>query len=181
MLFFNGSTATAFIIFGTIFGLHLFTSAHKINAKILKYMGLNILFATWCYSGYMVDFFSVIIWGENVPNTNGWIGIIGGMWLAIALIFAVYVGAELFFPNYKVRFTSIFIVIAIIFEFFLFFETNSSLGFIYPTTERALINFYVNFYTPLGIIVIFYYLTLFFLLAMGFLYKSLQTKGIAKK
>lgn len=181
MLWFNGLTALSFIIFGTIFGINLFRQASKINARALKFMGLNILFSTWCYSGYVIDFISLIILDSHVNNVNGWIGIFSGIWLGIALIFAIYVGSEMLFPKYKKILTAIYIIICLIFAFFLIFETDSSLGFFYPPDNTSLINYYVHFSSPLGIIVIIYYVSLFFFLGIGFLYQSSNSKGLIRK
>lgn len=181
MFWLNGLTALMFICFGTVFGISLFIKARKINAKTLKYMGLNIIFASWCYSGYVIDFLSVLLIGENFDNTYGEIGIISGIWLAIALIFAVYVGSELLFPHYKIKITIIYVLIGVAYEYFLIYDTNSVLGFIYPSSRFLLINFYVRFLSPLGFIVIFYYLSLFLFMVLGFLYKSLKSKGIIRK
>ncbi|TXT58422.1 MAG: putative Histidine kinase [Promethearchaeota archaeon] len=181
MLWFNGLTALGFVSFGTLFEMSLFTKAHRIDAKTLKFMGLNILFATWCYSGYMIDFFYLNIFGENVNNINGWIGIISGSWLAIALVFAMYVSSELLFPKYKNIFTVVYIFIGIVYEFFLIFDTFSSLGFTTPPNGQELINFYVNFYSPLGFIVILYYISLFIFMGLGFLYRGTKSKGIIRK
>jgi signal transduction histidine kinase len=76
---------------------------------------------------------------------------------------------------------AIFILICLIFEFFLIFETESSLGFFYPSDNTDLINYYVHFSSPLGIIVIIYYVSLFFFLGIGFLYQSVKSKGLIRK
>jgi len=181
MFWLNGLTASIFVCFGTVFGITLFIKARKISAKTLKYMGLNLLFASWCYSGYVIDFLSLLLFDKNFDNKYGEIGIISCTWLAVALIFAMYVGSELLFPQYKKQITIIYILIGILYEFFLIFDTNSVIGFIYPSNRVLLINFYVHFFTPFGLIVLFYYLSLFLFLVLGFFYKSLKSEGIIRK
>jgi signal transduction histidine kinase len=181
MFWFNGLTALTFVCFGTIFGIGLFLKANRIDAKLLKIMALNIFFATWCYMGYVADFLSLLFRQKNFINLNGEIGIISGIWLAIAIILAMHVGSELNFPKYRTQILLTYLFIGIIYEIFLIFDTEASLGFISPTDHSKMINFYINIFSPLGIIVVFYYLSLFGFLGLGFLFKGFNSKGILRR
>ena len=156
--------------------------AKKVNAKLLRYLGFTYFFAGLIYFGDFLDFITILITGTNVDNSTGFIGIINWMWFPGVVIFALLLGAELMTPSKKKLIMIIYIVLGIIFELFLFFDTANSITYSYPAVAgEDLIN--DNMVEDS----IMFYLTLFFLLSIiiflgfGFLIKAIQSRGDIRK
>ena len=156
--------------------------AKKANAKLLRYLGFTYFFAGLIYFGDFLDFITILITGTNVDNSTGFIGIINWMWFPGVVIFALLLGAELMTPSKKKLIMIIYIVLGIIFELFLFFDTANSITYSYPAVAgEDLIN--DNMVEDS----IMFYLTLFFLLSIiiflgfGFLIKAIQSRGDIRK
>ena len=183
---YNGLTAMGFIIFAFWFGLKLIIRS-RFEAKFLFFMCVNLMLASLCYLGWVLDFWSVLITGKNLVNTNGWVGIITAMWLPPAICIEVYGFSKYLLPKdyskYKINYVTliIFILLAFMFEFFLFFDTKGSLAVEYPANSgEDLVEIHAIYGSPFFILAAFFIIsTLFF--GFGFLIKSLQSTGLKRK
>ncbi|MFX1394394.1 MAG: hypothetical protein ACFFAH_12580, partial [Promethearchaeota archaeon] len=73
--FLDGITATGIIISCVIFGLFSFYKARKLEAKLLSWAGLNMVFVGCLWLGPAADFFSVLLTGYNLypMHLYGWL------------------------------------------------------------------------------------------------------------
>ncbi|MFX1572331.1 MAG: RING finger protein [Promethearchaeota archaeon] len=132
-----------------------------------------------------VDFITILLTNKNVDNSYGLAGISNFMWMPIVAILFNYIGMELLIPE-KLTLKKIIlfslVIIGIIYEIFLFLDPMSNFNFVYPETSgENLIDGPINMNSPIGIINSFYLITGLFVLGGGFLFKSLQTKGVVRK
>ncbi len=177
----DGITASGVVIFGIVFGLFFIYKARKTNAKILNYLGLANLFAGLTFLGVFIDFLFVLITTINMDNTSGIVGILSYIWLAPAIITAIYIGAELLIPKAKWYVVIIFIILSIIFEILIFIDPFSAFKFQDPPSPgQLLINYSVQTFSIAGILMAIFLLTIIVLLGIGFLVKSFQSSGILK-
>jgi len=178
----DGITASGVVIFGIVFGLFFIYKARKTNAKILIYLGLANLFAGLTFLGVFLDFLFVLATTtDNIDNTYGIVGILSYIWLAPAIITAIYIGAELLIPKVKWYVVIIFIILSIIFEILIFIDPFSAFKFQDPPSPgQLLINYSVQTFSIAGILMAIFLLTIIVLLGVGFLVKSFQSSGILR-
>ncbi|MHA2431408.1 MAG: hypothetical protein ACXACC_10330, partial [Promethearchaeota archaeon] len=178
----DGITASGVVIFGIVFGLFFIYKARKTNAKILIYLGLANLFAGLTFLGVFLDFLFVLATTtDNIDNTYGIVGILSYIWLAPAIITAIYIGAELLIPKIKWYVVIIFIILSIIFEILIFINPFSAFKFQDPPSPgQLLINYSVQTFSIAGILMAIFLLTIIVLLGVGFLVKSFQSSGILR-
>jgi len=178
----DGITASGVVIFGIVFGIFFIYKARKTNAKMLNYLGLANLFAGLMYLGVFLDFLYVLPTETNIDNTYGIVGILSYIWLAPAIITAIYIGAELQIPKLKWYIVISFIILSIIFEILIFINPFSAFNFVDPPAEGVLlIDYNVIIFSTAGILMAIFLLSIIVLLGIGFLVKSFQSTGILRK
>ena len=180
----GGLSASGIVFFGCLFGLFWMYKGKKTNAKLLFYWGLVTIFTSLMWLGDLVDFVTILLTGKNMDNSYGLYCLISWMWIPPSNIVILYIGAKLLIPEkkrYIVAMLSIYTILGVIFEIFLFFDVMNSSVFFYPKTpgeELISINFVYS--SPLGIIFIILSL-LNLLLLPGFIFKSFQSTGLVRK
>ena len=121
----DGLTATLIIVSSVTFGLiSLFKSA-KLKAKLLAVAGIAMIFVGFLWLGPTIDLFLVLFTGSNISPFSTY-SILSYLWVAPALIAAMYLGGELILPKGKWILVGIFIVLGAIFEYFLWMQTTDS-------------------------------------------------------
>lgn len=94
----------------------------------------------------------------------------------------MYLGAELILPKKKWYIFSIYLIMGIIFELFLFLNSSSSITYVNPLTPgEDLINDNLVFESIAGILVLVFLLSILLLDGIGFLAKSIQSTGVIRK
>jgi len=178
----DGITASGVVIFGIVFGIYFISHSKKVEAKLLSYVGLLVIFAGLAFLGVFLDFLSVIITGKNLNNTYGMIGLLSYVWIAPLIVVGIYLGAELMTPKRKGLLTGIYLVLMGIFEILLFLDPFGSFDFIYPQKSGdALIDYNLNLESPAGILMIIFILSMVGFLGIGFLIKAFQATGEIRK
>ena len=179
----DGLTATGVIISSCVFGLLFFYRSIKLKAKLLTYAGLMTFFAGLLYLGPFSDFMSILLTGDNLENpvTIGLYGRLSYMWVAPGLIFAMYIGAELIKPDKKWYIMSIYIVLGVLFELFLFLDTMNSFTFILKNPGEDLTDTSFVFGHPTFILIAIFLLSVLIFNGFGFLRKSFQSTGIIRR
>jgi len=178
----NAISATILVIFGCIFGLSLLVKSIISRVKLLSYMSLGIFFTGFLWIGNLLDFFSILITGNNLDNTNGLIGIISWMWYPLVSVFLSYIIVELIMPSMKRLVISITIILGIIFELFIFLDPMGTIDFVYPSNPgENLIDDNLSLNSILFVLLIAVNLYFIIIGGLGFLYKSFQAKGRVKK
>ena len=173
-----GTSASMVLLFCIIFGIINLYHAHKKEAKLLYYAGIMILCTGGFYLGATVDFLLILFTGYNLANETGIHGILSFMWVAPAVISAMYLGGELIIPNKKKYIVIIYVILAIIFEIFLFVDTMGSFEFKEPTisgTELIDSSFVLGH--PTFILVAIFLISAFLFTGVGFLIKAIQSSG----
>jgi hypothetical protein len=178
----DGLTASGVVIFGIIFGFFFMYKSKKTDAKILIALGLANLFAGLAFLGVFLDFLTVLISGINIDNTNGLVGILSYIWLAPAIITAIYIGSKLLVPKLKWVIISLFSVLSIFFYIVIFMNPFAAFNFDYPVIPgELLIDYNVIIISIAGILMAIFLLSVIILLGFGFLIKAFQSTGVLKK
>jgi hypothetical protein len=179
----DGITATGVVVFGLVIGFFFFYQARKRKAKLLTYLGFANLFAGLMFLGVFLDFLFVLTIQENIIN-NGIVALLSYIWFAPVIISAMYIGAELIVPRFRLHIVIIFVVISIFFETVIFMDPRNSFNFI-PTIPNPppinLIDYNVNLLTLAGILMGGLLLPVLVFLGLGFLFKALQSSGEIRK
>jgi len=146
----------------------------------LLYLGLTYFFAGLIYTGDFLDFLTVLLTQTNIEEEMI-IGLINWMWFPGVVIFAMYFGAELIMPKKKWTIFSIYLILSIIFELFLFLDPSGSVVYDFPPTlGEDLINDNLVFESPAGILVLIFLLSLLIFDGIGFLRKGFQSTGVIR-
>lgn len=146
----------------------------------MLYLGLTYFFAGLIYTGDFLDFLTVLLTQTNIEEEMI-IGLINWMWFPGVVIFAMYFGAELIMPKKKWTIFSIYLILSIIFELFLFLDPSGSVVYDFPPTlGEDLINDNLVFESPAGILVLIFLLSLLIFDGIGFLRKGFQSTGVIR-
>jgi hypothetical protein len=173
-----GGTGMGVIIFCTIFGIFFLYKSKKMKASLLTYSGILTIFTGLFYLGAASDFLSVLITGNNLNNEFGLHGILAYMWVAPAVILAMYIGAELIFPDKKKIILVVYSILGIIFELFLFLDTNNAFTF---TLNEDVIDSSFNRTHPTFILIVLFLISNLIFEGIGFAIKAKQASGDIKK
>ena len=179
----EGLTASAVILVGVIFGLISFYKSIKLKAKLLTYLGLAIFFIGFLYLGPFTDFLSVIITDVNISDHFGTLniyGILSYLWIAPALILAMYIGGELLIPKRKWIIVIIYGLLGIVFEYFLWTDTSNTFIFT-PGGGTEIIDSSFVRTSPAFLLMALFILSIIIFHGIGFLIKSAKSTGIIKK
>ena len=162
--------------------MYVVYKSRKTHLNLLLYLGLVFIFAGLIYTGDFLDFLTIILTQTNIDNSFGIIGLINWMWFPGVVIFAMYLGAELIVPEKKKFIFSIYLVLGIIFELFLFLDLSGSITYDIPLNPgEDLINDNLVFESIAGILVLVFLLSILIFDGIGFLIKSIQSTGVIKK
>lgn len=163
-----------------MFGLLSIYHAKKLEAKLLYFAGMMVFFTGGFYLGASIDFLTVLLTENNIPNENGLHGILSFMWVAPAVITAMYLGSYLIIPSKKWYIVSLYLTLAVVFEFFLFIDPLSAFNFEIPPGRTLIDSSFVYGSITFILIVVFLASALIFT-GVGFLIKSIQSTGAVRK
>lgn len=177
----NGLSATFGFIFSLVLGLGIVIKARKVNAKLLTFMGLNIIVAGFGWIGITLDFLSILLTGNNLPNPGGWMGVINTMWAPIVLVISLYIEAELMIPKLKKYILISFLILTVLFEFSLFIDPLGTFFFDEPIPSGSnLIIIYLYTNSPSYFFFISFQFVGFFFCGFGYLIKCFRSSGVIK-
>ncbi len=177
----DGLTATLIILSSVSFGLISLYKSIKLKAKLLSVAGIAMIFVGFLWLGPTVDLFTVLLTGANITPHPVY-SLLSYLWVAPALIFAIYLGGELIFPKRKWILVGIFVVLGVIFEYFLWFQTTDSFTWNVDTDpgflpgEDLIDASFVRLHPTFIMVGIFLIAALFFL-GIGFAIKAKQSTG----
>ena len=175
--FLDGITATLIVIFGIVFAIIVLYKAKKMEARLLFYGALMGLFASLLWLGPCLDFLLVIFFEQNLTPVQLY-GILSYMWVAPATITGLYIGAQLMIPEKKKVVVIIYSILSIIFELFLFLDTDRAFDF---QTSGGTIDSKFVYGHPTFILVAVFLLSVFILNGIGSLRKAIQATGVIRK
>ena len=163
-----------------MFGLFSLYEAKKYKLKLLALAGVTMVFVGLFWLGPFVDLMSILITGHNL-NSIYLYGILSYVWIGPATCIAFYLGTELVLPKKKWYILSFYIVIGIIFEFFLFFDTKNVFIFSLNNPGEEIIDSNFNRTHICFYIIVVDLISILILLGLGCLIKAIQSEGIVRK
>lgn len=164
----------------SLFGFWIINKARKLNARLLGYMGLFIIFVGTSFLDVSFDFITLLLTGNNMDDTYGIFSITSYILTGPLLILGIFIYAELLLPKRKKEVTFIFVIIGILLSFFVlldpinYFDTIA-LGNPGEVPMQSSIVFFTPFFFISMIAISGTILTVF-----GCFYKSLHLKGILR-
>ena len=177
----NSLTGSGVVIFGCMFGLFFIYKSKQSDAKLLFYTGILTILLSLLYLGQFIDFLVILITGENLHPYQLY-AILCYMWVAPALILGLYLGAEIIIPEKKKVIVLIYTILGIVFELFLWLDTDNSFIFRLPTHPgEDIIDVNFNRTSPTFILIACFLLSVLIFNGIGFLYKSFQSTGIIRR
>ncbi len=181
----NGLSASFCFFFALILGLVIVYNARKLRAKLLFYMGINVILAGMFWSYKTIDFLSLMITGSNFISNQNYLlfGILSWMCTPVVLLISLYIFCELVDPSKKWYFLSIFGFLAFFYEAILFFNPVGTLTLNEPIILGSdVMDIELSDHHP-----IMFLITLIFLITgiifcgFGFLWKSTKETSLVKK
>jgi hypothetical protein len=170
----DGLTATGIILSASIFALLSLYKSIKLKAKLLTFAALTMLFVGFLWLGPFIDFILVTFTGTNITPIELY-SLLSYMWVAPVLIFAMYLGGELLIPKKKWILVGAFIILGIIFEYFLWFQTDQS--FTWTLVSGGLIDASFVRTHPTFLLIALFLVTALIFLGIGFFIKAKQATG----
>lgn len=178
----DGLTAAGVIIFGLVVGVLSFYHARKLNAELLAVAGLTILFVGMLWLGPFTDFLHCVLLNRNLDNSFGLYGLLSYTWVAPALTCAMYIGAELLAPKKKGAIVSIYVVLGIFFELFLYLDTENTFIFVEPPAPgEDLIDSSFIMGSPTFILIATFLVSVLIFNGIGFFKKGKQSTGEVRR
>jgi hypothetical protein len=179
----DGITALTVVLLGALFASIMYFRARKLDAKLLKHGALMGLFSVFLWMGPALDFLSMVFTGQNLEPR--WLyGIISYMWVAPAIIMAMYTGSEIMVPEKKKLIVCIYIVIGVIFEILLFidgfyFQGENTFKF-QNKAAGDLIDVSFQYFSPTFFLIAFFLVSVFIFDGLGALIKAFQSTGVIR-
>jgi len=179
----NGIIASGCFFFATILGLGIIYQARKLNAKLLFLIGLNIFLAAFFWMIPCIDFMTILFTNKNLVLPEYLMGHVTFALAPFITLISLYIGAELMIPEKKKYIVIAFLIFGIIFEVILVLKPGDAYLIEYPSISgNDLIYIYLS---SANLIVSLFYFTFsfsgFVFCGLGYLYKSVKTKGVIKK
>ncbi|TFF96001.1 MAG: hypothetical protein EU544_01600 [Promethearchaeota archaeon] len=157
-----------------------FQSKNK-NSKMLLFGGLMGFFAGMLWLGPTADFFSVILTGDNLPNEKVY-GVLTFMWVSPLLVVTMFVGGDLMLTKKnKHILVGISTIIGVIFEIFLFTDTDAAIKNYPDPKGRELYDASIVIGHPTSYLILIGLAFLFTFVVIGGYRQGLQTTGILRK
>ncbi len=175
----DGISAMSLVIFAGSFGLFFFYKSRKSKLPLLSYAGLMLIFVGLLWLGPTCDFFSICLTGRNLDPVLLY-PVLSYMWAPPAIICSSYIFAELIIPKRKNIILTIFIILGIILELYLFLDTKNSFIFNPYKPNEDLIDVRFALGSPAFILITLFQLSNF-IFGTSYLYRGFQRTGIIKK
>ncbi|MFW9826784.1 MAG: hypothetical protein ACFFEY_04080 [Candidatus Thorarchaeota archaeon] len=169
------------LIFSIASGAYFYYKSKQYDIRLLSYLAIMIFFIGFMWLGPIVDFATIVFTTVNMDNSYGLYSILSYMWVPIPLVFAILISTQILVPNRKWYIISIYLVLGIIFELFVFFDTKNS--FLYDNPEHpgwSLIDARFNITSPAFVLISIFDFSVL-LNGIGFLLKGVQTRGIIRR
>lgn len=176
----DGLTASGILLSATIFALLSLYKGIKLKAKLLIVAAIGMLFVGAFWSGPSLDFILVTFTGTNITPIEFY-AILSYMWVAPALIVSMYLGGSLLIPKKKWLLVGVFIILGIVFEYFLWFQTSESFVITLNLPGQELIDSSFNKSHPTFLLIALFLISVLVFLSIGFLYKAKQATGELRK
>ncbi|MFW9818771.1 MAG: hypothetical protein ACFFE5_04110 [Candidatus Thorarchaeota archaeon] len=177
----NGLVVLGVLILSIAIGALFYYKSRQYDIKMLSYLAIMIFFMGFMWLGPIVDFVTIVFTTVNMDNSYGLYSLLSYVWVPIPLVFAMLISAQILVPSKKWYIVSIYLILGIIFELFLFFDTKNS--FLYDNPEYpgwSLIDARFNITSPAFVLISIFDFSVL-LNGIGFLRKGVQTKAIIRR
>lgn len=176
----DGGTASLIILSSVIFGLLSFYKSRKLKAKLLTVAGLMVMLVGLLWLGPTIDLLQVVFLEHNIDPIHVY-SIFSYMWVAPALICAMYLGGELLAPKRKWLLIAIYFLLGYAFELFLWLDTKNSFEFTLENPGEDLIDASFIRQHPTFIFVAVFLISTLIFLGIGFAIKAKQSTGLLRR
>ena len=178
----DGGTASLIILSSVIFGLLSFYKSRKLKAKLLTVAGLLVMFVGLLWLGPTIDLLHVVFLEHNIDPIHVY-SIFSYMWVAPALICAMYLGGELLVPKRKWLLIAIYFLLGYAFELFLWLDTKNSFEFTLDPDKigEDLIDASFIRTHPTFMFIAFFLISTLIFLGIGFAIKAKQSTGLLRR
>ncbi|MFW9875211.1 MAG: hypothetical protein ACFFG0_19060 [Candidatus Thorarchaeota archaeon] len=179
---FEGIFTVGILIVGLCSGLFFIYKSRKTKAKLLLYMGFLIFTCSLTYLGVSLDFFAILLTGNNIDNSNGFQALMTYLWTPPIVVIAIIIGAEITIKKNKILFLSIFAILGLIYEIIIFLNPFSSLISINNVVPSvSLIHTNIIFGTSLFFIMGFFMISIVIFVDLSLFLRGIKSEGIIRK
>lgn len=176
----DGGTASLIILSSVIFGLLSLYKSRKLKAKLLTVAAFMVILVGLLWLGPTIDLLHVVFLDHNIDPIHVY-SIFSYMWVAPALICAMYLGGELLAPKRKWLLIAIYFLLGYAFELFLWLDTKNSFEFTLEKPGKDLIDASFIRQHPTFIFVAFFLISTLIFLGIGFAIKAKQSTGLLRR
>lgn len=176
----DGITATIIIVGAVALGLFSVYNGKRLKSNLISSSGFMMIFVGLLWLGPFTEFLSVLILGRNL-NPAYIYGYLSYVWVAPAIIAAMYLGGEIILPKRKWILVGIFAILGVIFELFLFLDTSNTFEEFTVNNPGDLIDASFKRQSFAFIFIAIFLVSTLILLGIGFLVKSQQAPSELKK
>jgi hypothetical protein len=177
----DGTTAALIVVSSIAFGLFSLIKSIKLKARLLTIAGFTMIFVGFLWLGPTVDFIYLLLGLGNI-NPVTMYAILSYVSVAPALVFAIYLGSELLLPKRKWILFAIYLILGILFEYFLWFDTAASFRVLAPSIPgETIIDASFEYSHPTFLLVAFFLISALVFLGVGFAIKANQSSGLLRK
>ncbi len=179
---FEGIFTVGILVVGICSGLFFVYKSRKTKARLLLHMGFLIFTCSLTYIGVTLDFFSILLTGNNIDNSNGFQALITYFWTPPIVFLAIYIGAEIVIKKNKIPFLLIYGILGLIYEIIIFIDPFGSLISITNIVSgESLIHTNIIFGTPLFFIMGFFMISIIILVDLSLFLRGIKSEGIIRK
>jgi hypothetical protein len=176
----DGLTATGIILSSVIFGILSFYHARKLGARLLGIAGMMMILIGLLWLGPFVDFLMILTTGKNIRPVQVYMWL-SYMWVAPAIILAMYLGSELLAPEKKKAILIFYSILGVIFELYLFLDWTNAFTWTLNNPGQEIIDSSFQRTSPAYWIIIFFLVSTFIFEGIGFAIKAKQATGEIRK
>ena len=176
----DGLTATGIILSSVIFGILSFYHARKLGARLLGIAGAMMILIGLLWLGPFVDFLLILTTGKNITPVYVYMWL-SYLWVAPAIILAMYLGSELLAPEKKKAILIFYAILGVIFELYLFLDWTNVFTWTLNNPGQDTIDSSFQRTSPAYWIIIFFLVSTFIFEGIGFAIKAKQATGEIRK
>ena len=176
----DGLTATGIILSSVIFGILSFYHARKLGARLLGIAGAMMILIGLLWLGPFVDFLLILTTGKNITPVYVYMWL-SYLWVAPAIILAMYLGSELLAPEKKKAILIFYSILGVIFELYLFLDWTNVFTWTLNNPGQDTIDSSFQRTSPAYWIIIFFLVSTFIFEGIGFAIKAKQATGEIRK
>jgi hypothetical protein len=176
-----GTLSLIILLYAISQGVIFYYKSMKSSVKLLSYYALLVIVGGFLYSGFSLDFLMIQLTSRNLDNSYGLMGILTYLPGPPFAILMMYIFTELIIPRYKKHILAVYAVLAAVSAFLVLIDPLGSFTYVYPSEPGGdLIDPNPVYFSLIGMLVLIF-LSSMTINGLGFIIKSLHSKGVIKK